>query len=148
MLGEKGYNNAMEQPQLKTAPIYVSEDDFNNWTGKNLSAELNDSTTPDRFLRDAEDDVLTFINLQSWRPISHLIRENWFTDEQMYALKAAILEQADYVFYNGDAYKNSGLDPEGKRLDRDDLNRVAISQRTIDRLIETGVMTLVMHGRG
>ena len=137
-----------DQPQLKTAPIYVSEDDFNNWTGKSLSAELNDNTTPERFLRDAEDDVLTFINLQSWRPISHLIRANWFTDEQMYALKAAILEQADYMFYNGDAYKNSGLDPDGKRLDRDDLNRVAISQRTIDRLIETGVMTLVLHGRG
>lgn len=132
---------------LKIKAEYVSVEDFKTYTGIDLYEELGGDTTPDLFLRDREDEIINYVNLQSWRPITKWIYEHKYSPEQMDALREAILIQAKYVFYNGDIMGNSGIDPEeGVKFGRYERTEAAIAQSAIDKLKMNGILTLRMRG--
>lgn len=134
---------------LKLKAEYVSVEDFKTYTGIDLYEQLNDNTTPNFFLRDVEDELINYVNLQSWRPISRLMHENKFTPEQMDAWREAILIQAKYVFENGDILSNNGIDPEqGIRFGTMERYAASIAPNAINKLKMAGILTLVMRERG
>ena len=134
---------------MKLKPEYVSVEDFKTYTGINLDEELNDGgKTPDMFLRDCEDELINYVNLQSWRPISKYVYEHFYSPEQMDALREAILIHARYVFYNGDILENNGVDPEtGKKFGKDEREEAAIAPNAVDKLKMNGILTLKMRTR-
>jgi len=134
---------------IKTKAEFVSTEDFKTYTGIDLYEELNgDGKTPDMFLRDCEDELINYVNLQSWRPISKYVVENYYGPEQMDALKEAILIHARYVFYNGDIMENNGIDPEtGRKFTDDERKSAAIAPNAIDKLKMEGILSLKMKLR-
>ena len=138
------YNNGME---ISTTPKYVTPEDFKTYWGIDLSEELAPPRTPNSFLRDVEDRVLNYISLQSWISIRKRLERHCLSDFQMDSLCKAILQQANYEFYNGTQTLNSGIDPErGKIVDRSDLNRATICQDADDTLQTAGLIVRKMAG--
>lgn len=133
---------------IKIAPEYVSVEDFRTYTGINLHEELADGEDPQLFLRDREDEIIRYVNLQSWRPITRWIYEHKFSPDQVDAFREAILIQAKYVFLNGNIFENSGIDPEmGVKFGKNERESAAISQSAIDKLMNEGIITLKMRTR-
>ena len=126
----------------------MSVEDFKTYTGIDLVEELNEGKTPEIFLRDAENEIIHYVNLQSWRPITKWIVQNKFTPEQMDDLMEAILIQAKYDFENGNVLANNGIDPEqGVKMTPDDRYWASIAPMAIDQLKMHGLLTLVMRTR-
>ena len=138
-----------QSTQLSTAATFVTPEDFKTYTGIDLDESLNDDiTTPDRFMRDAEDEIINYVNMQSWRPISRNLAQNKYTQSQVFSLKKAIILQAEYMFYNGDMLKNNGVDPDrGEVVRNETLKKVSISPKASDELKQSGILTLVMRRR-
>lgn len=133
---------------LKIQPEYVSVEDFKTYTGIDLYEELPEGKDALLFLRDAEDELINYANMQSWRPINRYIVQNKFSPVQMTSLRTAILMQAKYMFENGDAMGNSGLDPEeGVKFGKYERESAAISPKAINELKMSGIITLVMRSR-
>jgi hypothetical protein len=131
---------------IKIKAEYVSPEDLKTYCGLNLYEELGGNTTPDFFMRDREDEILRYINIQSWRPINIWLKLNKYNSEQMDNLKMAILEQAKYVFENGDVLANNGIDPEqGVKFGTHERMEASISPKAIDILKMSGIVTLVMR---
>ena len=129
---------------MQTKAKFVTPDDFLNYTGIDLDSELRDSGSPadsnkaDMFLCRVERRFLTFVDSSSFR--------NYDWDELAYhprdleAMKTAILEQALYVFKNGDLSIDSGYDQQrGTTIEKNDLMRREISTQAIDILKNAGL---------
>lgn len=139
------YNYAMA---LKIKAQFVSVEDFKVYTGIDLYRELNDDISPELFLRDCEDEIINYVNLQSWRPISVWLDQHLYTPEQMDAFREAILIQAKYVFENGDVLANNGIDPEqGVKFGKNEREEASIAPNAINKLKMHGILTLVMRSR-
>lgn len=133
---------------IKIAPEYVSVEDFKSYTGIDLYEELGGDQDPLLFLRDCEDEIINFVNLQSWRPITKWIYENKYSPEQVDAFREAILIQAKYVWLNGNIMENNGVDPEtGVKFGKNEREEAAIAQNAIDKLKVAGILTLKMRTR-
>jgi len=133
---------------IKIKPEYVSVEDFKTYTGIDLYEELNGDKEPELFLRDCEDEIINYVNLQSWRPITRWIYENKYSPEQVDAFREAILIHAKYVWLNGDLMENNGIDPEsGRKFGKDEREEAAIAPNAIDRLKMAGILTLRMRTR-
>lgn len=133
---------------MKLKPEYVSVEDFRNYTGIDLQEELAEGQDPNLFLRDREDEFITYVNLQSWRPITKWIVEHRYSPKQMDALKEAILIHAKYVFENGDILGNNGIDPEqGVKFGKYEREEAAIAPNAINKVKMAGILTLVMRSR-
>ena len=133
---------------IKIAPEYVSPEDFKTYTGIDLYEELAEGENPLLFLRDRENEIINYVNLQSWRPITKWIYENVFSPEQIDGFREAILIQAKYVFLNGNILENSGVDPEmGVKFGKNEREEAYISQAAIDKLMMEGILTLKMRTR-
>ena len=131
---------------LKTKAEFVSTEDFRVYTGIDLSEELNDSRDAELFLRDREDELINYANMQSWRPITRYVYEHYYSPEQMTALREAILLQAKYVFENGDVLANNGIDPEnGVKFGKYERESASISPKAINLLKVNGILSLVMR---
>ena len=123
-------------------------EDFKTYTGIDLYEELSEEQEPILWLRDREDEIINYVNLQSWRPISRWIYDHKYTPEQMDALREAILIHAKYVWLNGNLLENNGIDPEtGKKFGSDDRQEMAIAPNAIDKLKMNGILSLKMHMR-
>ena len=133
---------------LKLKAQFVSTEDFKVYTGINLDEELIGNTSPDLFLRDCEDEIINYVNLQSWRNVSFWIDNHLLTDEQMDMFREAILIHAKYVFENGDVLGNNGIDPEqGVKFGSIERNEASIAPNAINKLKMAGIITLVMRSR-
>ena len=131
---------------IPTKAKFVSTEDFKTYTGIDLSEELREDRSPDMFLRDCENELINYVNLQSWRPISEYIYFHEYTTEQMDALREAILIHARYVLYNGDVMENNGIDPEtGVRFGKRERDEASIAPNAIDLLKVNGILSLVMR---
>lgn len=130
---------------ISVAPKYVTLEDFKVYTGIDLDEELNGNMNPNLFLRDAENELLNYANMQSWRPINEWIARYKLTAEQMDALREAILIQAKYMFENGDILSNNGIDPEqGVKFGKFEREEAAIAPNAINKLKMAGIVSLVM----
>ena len=133
---------------IKLKPEYVSVEDFKVYAVIDLYEELIGNTSPDLFLRDCEDEIINYVNMQSWRPISRWIYQNIFTPQQIDAFREAILIHAKYVFQNGDIMNNNGIDPEqGVKFGKYEREAAAIAPNAINKLKMAGILTLVMRAR-
>lgn len=130
---------------LKIKAEYVSVEDFKTYTGIDLYEELN-GDSPEFFLRDREDEIINFVNIQSWRPISMWLKRNKYKPEQMDMLRMAILMQAKYVFENGDILGNNGIDPEqGVKFGTHERREASISPKALDYLRRGGLLMMTMR---
>ena len=133
---------------IEFKPKYVTVDDFNNYHNMNLRDMLlsygNDSYAAEKFLFKVETQLLNWIDNVTFR------RKNWnqLNAKQYQNLQLAILEQAMYVFKNGDISLDSGYNPEqGIIAQRGQLNRLRVSQAAIDYLSNAGLYNLVVKNR-
>ena len=129
---------------MKIQTRYITADEFREYTGVNLAAELRDTSNPsnkvDAFLMRIEDRMEVFMNSRFFKNIG----EYWprFTDFQKLHYKLALIEQAYYVFKNGDIYSDSGYDPEkGIIASKHALSELTIAPAARDHLRMTGLYT-------
>jgi hypothetical protein len=115
----------MAQIQTK----YITPDEFRDYFGIDL-AVIKDDTNPSNkqmaFLKRIEDRMETYIDSNCFRKVS--VEYPNFSDYQKEHYKRALLEQAIYVFRNGDMSVDSGIDPEkGVVIDSSTLKRMSLA---------------------
>lgn len=127
-------------PQLLTR--YITADEFREYTGVDLEEELRDTSNPSdkvaAFLRRIEDRMESFLNANFFKRVT----DEWpcFTDFQKQHYKLALIEQAYYVFKNGDISSDSGYDPEkGLVASKHSLKEISIAPNARDHLRMTGL---------
>ncbi len=93
---------------------YITLDEFKEYSGIDLDAEMrldaNPSNTALAFLKRIEDRMATLIDEACFRKVD--LEFPSFTDYQKEHYKLALIEQAIYVYRNGDISVDSGYDPE------------------------------------
>lgn len=93
---------------------YITPDDFKQYFGIDLGARLkgdgNPSDKANAFLLRIEDRMEAYLNSNFFKRIT----DEWyhFTDWQKDNYRKALLEQAVYIFRNGDISLDSGYEPE------------------------------------
>lgn len=127
---------------LKTK--YITPDDFKEYFGIDLNNQLVDddniSNKSTAFLKRIEDRIASFIHAQLHRDIDLLYPR--FTETQKEHYKLALLEQAIYVFKNGDISVDSGYDQEkGTMINVDAIHQISIAPNCKDHLIACGIWT-------
>lgn len=121
---------------------YITPDDFLNYFGIDLGAQLKGNANPsdkaNAFLNRIEVRMEAFLNANFFK----LVTDLWpkFTDFQKMHYKYALLEQALYVFKNGDISVDSGYDPnEGMKISLKDKKAIIMAPNAIDHLMLTGL---------
>lgn len=126
--------------EIKTK--YITPDDFKDYFGIDLDLELkssaNPSDTADAFIIRIEDRVATFLDAEFYRKVDQEFPE--FTDYQKEHYMKALLEQAIYVFKNGDISVDSGYDYDfGERASNDTLLKKSIAPNCKQHLLLCGL---------
>lgn len=121
---------------------YITLDEFKEYTGIDLEASLvkddNPSNTALAFLKRIEVRMEAFINGNFNRNIDKEYRE--FSDYQKQEYKYALLEQALYIFRNGDISVDSGYDPEkGEVISGGKIRNLSIAPNAKDHLRTCGI---------
>lgn len=109
---------------------YITPDEFKDYFGIDLSLELNDDTNPSNkamaFLKRIEDRVESIVDVECFRQVDR--EYPCFSDYQKKHYKRALLEQAIYVFQNGEISVDSGYDPEkGVIVDNSKLKELSLA---------------------
>ena len=133
---------------MRTEPRFVSSDDFRNYWGVDLNAELRDndnvSNKANIFLMIVEDRVMSWIDANTFRNVP------WekLSAFQLEEFQKAILTQAMYMFRNSDISLDSGYDPEkGIIASKEDLDKITISQSAINFLKTAGLCNYNISNR-
>lgn len=133
---------------MRTEPRFVSSDDFRNYWGVDLNAELRDndnvSNKANIFLMIVEDRVMSWIDANTFRNVP------WekLSAFQLEEFQKAILTQAMYMFRNSDISLDSGYDPEkGIIASKEDLDKITISQSVINFLKTAGLCNYNISNR-
>ena len=121
---------------------YITADDFKEYTGIDLGIQLKGTANPSdkatAFLNRIEVRMEAFLNANFFK----LVTDLWpcFTDYQKLHYKYALLEQALYVFRNGDISVDSGYEPDdGIKLDPTSRRKITIAPNAMDQLILCGL---------
>ena len=121
---------------------YITPDDFLEYTTIDLGAALKGNANPSdkayAFLNRIEVRMEAYLNANFFKRVS----DEWptFTDYQKLHYKYALLEQALYVFKNGDISVDSGYEPnEGIKISRESIKELTIAPNAIDHLQLTGL---------
>lgn len=125
---------------LKTK--YITPDEFKEYFGIDLMEELDDDANPSNkdmaFLKRIEDRMGTFLDACFYRNVDR--EYPCFTDYQKYHYKRALLEQAIYIFRNGDVSTDSGYDPErGEVVSDKTIQRLSIAPNARQELVLCGL---------
>ena len=121
---------------------YITADEFREYTGIDLAEELKDTSNAsdkvNEFLKRVEDRMETYLNAHFFKNVNELYPE--FTNEQKYHYKLALIEQAYYVFKNGDISTDSGYDQErGIIASKHARTEITLAPNSIDHLRMTGL---------
>ena len=121
---------------------YITADEFREYTGVDLMEELRDTSNPsdkvNAFLMRIEDRMEVFLNTKFFKNVPALYP--CFTDHQKLCYKKALIEQAYYVFKNGDISTDSGYDPDkGIVASKHALNELIIAPNARNYLRMTGL---------
>lgn len=123
---------------------YITADDFLEYSGIDLGAQLKGNANPsdkaNAFLHRIEVRMEAFLNANTFKRIG----EEWpyMSDYQKSHYKYALLEQALYVFRNGDISVDSGYEPdEGIKLDPTARKKLIIAPNAVDHLQLCGLWT-------
>lgn len=102
---------------------YISLDEFNEYFQIDLRAEFGTEEKALAFLKRIEDRLETFVDSNFNANIA--MKYPCFTQFQKYHYKHALLEQAIYVFKNGDISVDSGYDPDKGEIARPEKYAIA-----------------------
>ena len=121
---------------------YITLDEFKEYTGIDLELQLksddNPSNTANAFLLRIENRLASYLDARFYRKVDFEFPK--FTNYQKEHYKLALLEQAMYVFRNGDISTDSGYDPEkGVIIKNDEKQDLIISPNAKDNLILCGL---------
>lgn len=127
---------------MKLKTKYITLDEFKEYTGIDLELQLksddNPSNTANAFLVRIEKRVESYLDARFYRKVDFEFPK--FTDYQKEHYKLALLEQALYVFRNGDISTDSGYDPEkGVVIKNDEKQDLIIAPNAKDNLILCGL---------
>lgn len=102
---------------------YISLEEFQEYFNIDLVQAFNNTENAVAFLKRIEDRLETFVDSN----FNANVAMKWphFTDYQKYHYKHALLEQAIYVFKNGDISVDSGYDPEKGEIARPERYAIA-----------------------
>ena len=121
---------------------YITPDEFTEYFGIDLGAQLQGNANPsdkaNAFLKRIEDRMESFINAHFFKKVT----DEWpvFSDYQKEHYKLALLEQAIYVFRNGDISVDSGYEPEqGIVISRHAVQELSMAPNAINELILCGL---------
>lgn len=89
---------------------YITLDEFKEYFGIDLSVDLGSDIAAIGFIRRIEDRISSYIDSNFNRNVDSRYPE--FSDYQKEHYKLALLEQAIYIYRNGDISVDSGYDPE------------------------------------
>ena len=116
---------------------YITPDDFTTYFGIDLGAQLKGTANPSdkatAFLMRIEDRMESFLNAKFFK----VVTDEWvnFTDWQKENYKKALLEQAIYIFRNGDISVDSGYEPdEGIKISRHAIEELSIAPNAMNYL--------------
>lgn len=130
---------------------YITPDEFIEYTGIDLGAQLKGNANPSdkalAFLNRIEVRMEAFLNARFFKRVS----DEWpyFTDWQKQHYKYALLEQALYVFKNGDISVDSGYNPdEGIKISPTAKKEITIAQNAIDHLLLIGLWNRYIKSPG
>lgn len=126
---------------------YITLDDIKEYAGIDLKAELGSTEAAQAFLMRIEVRMESFLNARMHQNVS--VRYPNFTDSQKYHYKLALLEQAIYIWKNGDISVDNGYDPhEGVKIDPSSLLTLQISRNAKEHLIQAGLWTYKLGPKG
>lgn len=114
---------------------YISLDEFNEYFNIDLAAEFGTVEKAKAFLKRIEDRLATFVDSNFNTNIDY--KYPHFTDYQKHHYKLALLEQAIYIFRNGDISVDSGYDPEKGEIAKPE--KYAIAPNCKDNLRLCGI---------
>lgn len=114
---------------------YITLDEFKEYFGIDLTEAFDTDIAATAFLKRIEDRLATFVDSNFNANIDR--RFPCFTDYQKKHYKLALLEQAIYIFRNGDISVDSGYDPEKGEVARPE--RYAIAPNCKDNLRLCGI---------
>lgn len=128
---------------------YITPDDFKTYFGIDLDLEFKDLGNPSNsakaFLMRIEDRMATFLDAEFYRRIDEEYPK--FTDYQKYHYWRALLEQAIYVFKNGEISVDSGYDYEqGEKASNDTIVNKMIAPNAKQELLLCGLWCSKIKG--
>ena len=128
--------------EIKTQ--YITPDDFKQYFGIDLEARLKGDANPsdkaNAFIKRIEDRMASYLNAHFFKNIS--VEYGCMSDHQKEKYRLALLEQAIYVFKNGDISVDSGYDPdEGLKISPHAKTELVLAPNAKDYLREAGVWT-------
>lgn len=131
---------------------YITLDEFLAYTGIDLKSKLksddNPSRTAEAFLKRCTDRLEAYVEANYHKRIENIYNRE-LTDYQKEKYKLALIEQALYVFQNGDISVDSGYDPDkGIVSSRHNLKQLAIAPNAINYLLLCGVLTRKVRAKG
>ena len=130
---------------------YITADEFREYTGIDLYEELKTNSNPsdevNAFLKRIEVRMESFLNATFFKNVTDEYPE--FSDYQKQHYKYALLEQAYYVFKNGDISTDSGYDPDkGIIISKHAKREVTLAPNAIDHLRLIGFWTGHINKKG
>ena len=116
---------------------YITADEFLEYSGIDLGAKLRGTANPsdkaNAFLNRIEVRMEAYLNANYFKKVT----DEWphFTDWQKQQYKYALLEQAIYIFRNGDISVDSGYEPEeGIKISRQSIRELSLAPNAINHL--------------
>lgn len=126
---------------------YITLDDFYSYSGLDLVTELGTTEQALAFLVRIETRLETFLNARMHQNVS--LRYPTLTDNQKHHYKLALLEQAIYVWKNGETSVDNGYDPqEGMKIRQGDLIDITVCRNAKEHLILAGLWTYKLGPQG
>lgn len=134
---------------MKMEPKFITKNDFFRYHNINLEEKLKGGANPsnkvDAFLFKVERRVMTYIDNNSFRNYDF----DKLKGDTLEAFQLALLEQALYMYKNGDLAMDSGYDMEkGIIAPGRELKKIIICEPTIEILQNNGLLNLkTKHNR-
>lgn len=128
----------------------VKSEELKQFSGIDFEHEIrsddNPSNTAEAWLNRIEVRLASFINSRLAKNIDYEIKH--FSKYQLQEYKYAIMEQAIYVYRNGDISTDSGYDSDkGIIANLNDLDNIKISNNAIEHLKNCGLWSRTLTGK-
>lgn len=130
---------------LKTK--YITLDDVQSYGGVDLVTELGTTEAATAFLTRIETRLESFLDARMHQSVERRFPE--LTDYQKRQYKLALIEQAIYVWKNGETAVDSGYDPsEGLKATEGTLIGLTVCREAKQHLIQAGLWTYKLRPYG
>lgn len=121
---------------------YVTPDEFKEYSGIDLAANLKDDDNPSNkvnsLLYRVEARMEAFLNANFYRNVEQEYPK--FTDYQKLHYKLALMEQLLYMLKSGDLSTDSGYDPDdGVKASPETIRKLVIAPNAKDQLMLCGL---------